>query len=316
MTEGIEATSAGEELTDIVDRDVQCVSCGYNLRGLGLAGVCPECGCPVEHSLHGDWLRYADGRWTKQILRGLRWAMVSRDAFAITIVGAIIMAVIGFITTGGDADSPAAPALRFAIVALGAAIGLLPIGVTYGFWLASSPEPREGAAGLFARLWTRIISVLVIPAIGLWFALSVSRSTPFGTSIISVHVPATLCFVIMWLHLHVVLDQVRVLERRCQGVSANPPERITKFRRRAIYLPAILLVVNWFGCGQWSPTAGPISPPGPISFLFMACGWVIITGMLTSTIGLIRAELSAAADVTGAALKSGISHGGETASPT
>jgi hypothetical protein len=36
---------------DIVEGDRPCVNCGYNLRGLGKDGVCPECGTPISFSL-------------------------------------------------------------------------------------------------------------------------------------------------------------------------------------------------------------------------------------------------------------------------
>jgi hypothetical protein len=34
-----------------VDRDIPCVTCKYNLRGLEDAGICPECGAAVAQSL-------------------------------------------------------------------------------------------------------------------------------------------------------------------------------------------------------------------------------------------------------------------------
>jgi uncharacterized repeat protein (TIGR04138 family) len=35
----------------ILDRDVSCAGCEYNLRGLPCTAVCPECACPVQDSL-------------------------------------------------------------------------------------------------------------------------------------------------------------------------------------------------------------------------------------------------------------------------
>ena len=31
--------------------DIKCLVCGYNLRGLGRAGRCPECGTPILEAL-------------------------------------------------------------------------------------------------------------------------------------------------------------------------------------------------------------------------------------------------------------------------
>jgi 2-amino-4-hydroxy-6-hydroxymethyldihydropteridine diphosphokinase len=37
--------------TGIIDRNVRCIGCGYNLRGLPARHVCPECGRPTTDSL-------------------------------------------------------------------------------------------------------------------------------------------------------------------------------------------------------------------------------------------------------------------------
>lgn len=60
-----------------LDRDVPCQRCGYNLRGLPRSGRCPECGMPVEMSLNGDMLRYADPQWLSALVRGARMARIS-----------------------------------------------------------------------------------------------------------------------------------------------------------------------------------------------------------------------------------------------
>ncbi|MHC4946835.1 MAG: hypothetical protein ACYTG1_01040 [Planctomycetota bacterium] len=48
-------------------RDAVCVGCGYALRGLPVAGCCPECGAPVDESLRA--------RGYLAVKRGLRRAL-------------------------------------------------------------------------------------------------------------------------------------------------------------------------------------------------------------------------------------------------
>lgn len=53
-----------------VDRDVPCVRCGYNLRGLTPDTRCPECGTAVNQSLQGNFLRFADPDWLGRLQTG------------------------------------------------------------------------------------------------------------------------------------------------------------------------------------------------------------------------------------------------------
>lgn len=47
----------------IIESDITCVSCGYNLRSLTAEGRCPECGAPVEASLSDEAQQeYGKGR--------------------------------------------------------------------------------------------------------------------------------------------------------------------------------------------------------------------------------------------------------------
>ena len=46
----------------ILEDDLACLACGYNLRGLLPDGACPECGTAVGRSTHGNLLRFCDPR--------------------------------------------------------------------------------------------------------------------------------------------------------------------------------------------------------------------------------------------------------------
>ena len=40
----------GAAMSSLLGYDAACLTCGYNLRGLPLSGVCPECSAPVENA--------------------------------------------------------------------------------------------------------------------------------------------------------------------------------------------------------------------------------------------------------------------------
>lgn len=63
----------------MLDQDWACVHCGYNLRGLDVAGNCPECFAPIASSISGNNLRFADRDWLKKLKLGTvvkLWNMV------------------------------------------------------------------------------------------------------------------------------------------------------------------------------------------------------------------------------------------------
>ena len=73
--------------TPVLDSDVPCVGCGYNLRGLDSSVRCPECGL----SLHISIVRHRNRRrpppppdpaWARQVVEG---AVLSLIAFALVV---------------------------------------------------------------------------------------------------------------------------------------------------------------------------------------------------------------------------------------
>lgn len=74
--------------TTTLNVDTPCVICGYNLRGLTVDKVCPECGSPVGRSIHGNMLRYADPKWLGSVLLGVRltlWHILATIALVLLV---------------------------------------------------------------------------------------------------------------------------------------------------------------------------------------------------------------------------------------
>jgi hypothetical protein len=72
-----------------ITEDIQCTRCGYNLRGLTLDKLCPECAAPVARSIHGRLLRYADPDWLDRLRLGalvMLWTLLIGLAGAIGVV--------------------------------------------------------------------------------------------------------------------------------------------------------------------------------------------------------------------------------------
>ena len=104
--------------------DLPCARCGYNLRGLRADHLCPECGTPIERSLIGNLLRFADPEWLAKLRLGIALRLWNLLVAAFLGVGAVIAQFFGLFT------------IQTAIGILGGLLGL------WAVWLITTPEPN------------------------------------------------------------------------------------------------------------------------------------------------------------------------------
>jgi hypothetical protein len=117
-------------------REVICLRCGYDLRGLAVTGVCPECGTLIERSLHGNLLAYSDETYRAALHRGV---IVILSAIAAQVILIIAMfAFLGIVVAWGSGSMTAVRSAEIAgsVLMTGCSFVLL-----YGWWLFSSPDP-------------------------------------------------------------------------------------------------------------------------------------------------------------------------------
>ncbi len=142
-----------------------CNGCGYELAGLPIDGVCPECARPVSASLHGGDLQYAAPEHLASLERGC--LMVQTYLIASLIVGVALL-VISIV-----AQVSQAPGAQQVVSFLGslANVGLTAVYIA-GWWLLSKPDPsrRYGDLGESPRRIARIAVVVLGSASLLQFA--------------------------------------------------------------------------------------------------------------------------------------------------
>jgi hypothetical protein len=140
--------------TKTLDTHQPCIRCSYDLHGLPLSGNCPECGVPVERSLRGDLLQFADENYRATLLRGVSLIMFG-------ILAHVVLFILGMVAgfAGG-----AGVGFALSIISLAAtATGL------YGYFLYASPDPGQMSnnRGEKPRQILRVaIGVSAIAAIG------------------------------------------------------------------------------------------------------------------------------------------------------
>ena len=68
--------------------NLACHRCAYNLRGLQRRGRCPECAAPIEVSVAGDALQFADPVWLANLALGARWAKYTVTGVVVAVFSA------------------------------------------------------------------------------------------------------------------------------------------------------------------------------------------------------------------------------------
>jgi len=120
------------DIPPIVIDSRPCLSCGYDLKGLASAGVCPECNSPVIRSLYGNLLRYASLDYLKTLKQG---CLIVELSFAASIIlgglGIAMAAASSFLVGFARAGE----FLSAGAEALAAAISLV------GWWIFTTPDP-------------------------------------------------------------------------------------------------------------------------------------------------------------------------------
>lgn len=134
-----------DEAPHEISEDTVCLTCEYNLRGLGSDGRCPECGTAIGRSLRGDFLRFADPQYVRALAKGVTlmlWGV------AVGIVGVILRSGPGAAT-----DESGVGAITDIIASLVTMIGA---------WIVTTPDPNklDAAKTFTARRLIRLFAVL------------------------------------------------------------------------------------------------------------------------------------------------------------
>ncbi len=106
-----------------VTTDLACKHCGYNLRGLHKSGNCPECNTPIDVSLRGDLLRFADPVWVATVAKGL------------TIILWMLLVWLMASIASGVLSAFVSPVLAQAVLLVAQC------GSVYGVWLMTERDP-------------------------------------------------------------------------------------------------------------------------------------------------------------------------------
>jgi hypothetical protein len=59
-----------------IEHEIECIGCGYNLRGLPSGDICPGCGGAIQPPVESTDLSSHDRRWLRYVSSGLQLALI------------------------------------------------------------------------------------------------------------------------------------------------------------------------------------------------------------------------------------------------
>ncbi|MBL8760341.1 MAG: hypothetical protein JNL50_03480 [Phycisphaerae bacterium] len=112
----------------VLQGDVSCIKCSYNLRGLPPNRNCPECGEPIASSLKGFTLQAASAEYRATLKSGLSLVL---NGILFLIMAMIAMAVV----------RKALPGMAWLGTILDGVVFLIGCAMLLGYWKYTEPDP-------------------------------------------------------------------------------------------------------------------------------------------------------------------------------
>jgi hypothetical protein len=230
----------------IVDDDVPCSKCGYNLRTQAVDANCPECGYGVAQTLEDRrriWLCNRDPRWVRRLAWGAGLLAVMSAMPVFGIILQLVPALIYYVTGGGQL-------LRFVWAFYVISIASVTIGLA-GTWLITVGE--RNAPGVSQWRWGAWIARgAAVVALGMAVLSYAMRALIPGASG-GVTQPFGLMLNGVWSASHALLAVM--LGLHCRNLARRLPSRALAWQLPLLFCArvamAIIVFFGFFAIMAW-----------------------------------------------------------------
>jgi hypothetical protein len=261
-----------------------CRACGYDLVGLSVESLCPECGTPIARSIRSDALINSAPAWLKTLSRGAAlafWATFTQVAIA--IVGRLLLSILFFATGGYFISSRVVVAIAHVILSSLVILGL--------WWLTT---PEHNAATDRCRRIALAARITMFSAIGLAF-ISYSASLNTGSSSLWILSFSLACvYTVAWgltlLHAHHLFMRMGLHARANNARIIAWGLIIT-----AICLFGSIGVVSLASPSRFQFTAIPVMCGAMLLMAIFIIAGLVTLGQLMSSLGIVATYASRAA---------------------
>lgn len=227
----------------LVESSSACVECSYDLQGLHIDGVCPECGVPVERSLRGFLLQYAGDTYLRTLESGLSLVLRGIWAYLLVILAITVWRAAGrswgVTVQGADLIRAMAGLVITSVILL-------------GYFRYSAPDPGFAGKdkGDSARTSLRSVVILQVCIAIIDFGVRVAQSggvTFTGAGALLIPLASTLSILLWALQLSTVMSYTAWLARRIPDPFVV--KRASAFRWQFPLLTVLCLIGGSFsGC--------------------------------------------------------------------
>ena len=249
----------------MVTRELLCVECGYDLRGLPRSGTCPECGSPIKRSFAGPLLRHAGTRWLKRVYIGL-WILHRASVLAALLaIATPALDLFGYMQGGNRSMRAFAEAMSLIFTAWAFA-------AMTGFWLATAPDVRESGRTSLQNAAERLVLMAIPPITLAWVALGVAYFGIFGWSTATLNpvVRAAVfiaLFTVTWWQGRTLARWLNRIDARVDPAVRAQPTIIDTINETVASVSRAgsrsLTAADWRWMTTWSP----------LVFIFIAWAW-------------------------------------------
>lgn len=201
-TPSVVAPTIGLDDKGCVAEHVRCGKCGYDVFGLDVEGLCPECGTRLCVSLGNSRLLFADPAWIAKVASGVEVLFLCGTASFVVLMISVVLFLKG--------EGIFAAGAAFIALLGGIACGV-------GVWYLTTSEPNGKETTRRAVLWLGLRLGSVFAALGLAFFVS---GPAIGVAAILTSLYVVLVFV--WPYLRMLLGRLpeRKLMRGCHIMTA------------------------------------------------------------------------------------------------
>lgn len=186
----------------VIEGDLLCVSCDYNLRGSREFGTCPECGADVSFSVGARWLSRAYPDRVRRIRAGLISLAVS---VSLTVAVAVLFLIAMFFSSIGILNWGEGFLWLLSIIIL----------VEHALWLAAAmllqppspwriilPRRKPQRAWLFLAATLNVLAMCAVLMGLLFSALLDGTGLDSGYGVIAALYATPLVFITRWVTVH------------------------------------------------------------------------------------------------------------------